>query len=136
MSKVASRSPRLLQNVRNVTWDFMHLIWQQSFTGFHGRRAGFMVPYFLTFDQGLADLYDLYPQRSCLFGNEIQFPQFFADLDLAALILGPYPELGPVASRIFNVRAAQERDQHRAKSPPPFASIISQLERQLGVFET
>lgn len=136
MAKVASRSPRLRQNVRNVTWDFMQLIWRHSFTGFHGRQAGLMIPYFLKFDRGLADLYDLHPQRSCLFGNEIQFPLFFADMNLPALILGPYPELSPVVSRIFNVRAALERDQCRAKRPLQLAPIISRLEQQLSAFET
>lgn len=94
-----------------------------------------MIPYFLTFDHGLADLYDLYPQRSCVFGNEIEFPLFYAEMDLSALILDPYPELEPVLFRLFSVRAAEERDQRRIKRSCRATSIIPDLERRLSAFE-
>ena len=35
MAKVSTRSPNLRKNVRNVTWDFVQLIWRHSVTGFH-----------------------------------------------------------------------------------------------------
>ena len=82
----------------------------------------------LTFDRGLADLYDLYAQRSCLFGNEIATPQFFAEMDLTTLITALYPELEPLVSSIFNTGADAERSKRREQCPTNVPALISQLE--------
>jgi hypothetical protein len=111
-----------------VAWDFMQLIWRHTFTGFHAPTEGLLIPYMLTFDRGLADLYDLYDQRSCLFGNEIQPPQFFAEMDLPTLITDPYPELESVVSTIFNTSADAERMKRREQCPTDIPALISQLE--------
>lgn len=37
MKKVGTVSPNLLQNIRNVTWDFLHLQWRQKYAGLNGR---------------------------------------------------------------------------------------------------
>jgi len=135
MAKVAARSPKLRRYVRNVTWDFMQLIWRHTFTGFNDRVEGFFIPYFLTFDRGLADLYDIYRQASCLFGNEIVPPQFFSIMDLPELILSPCPELEPIVSRIFNLAANAEREYRRATKPARNDEIAAELERKLAAYE-
>jgi hypothetical protein len=133
LAKISSRSPRLRQHVRNVTWDFMHLIWRHEFAGFNGRLQGFLVPYFLTFDAGLAELFELYPQRSCLFGGELGFPLFFPDTDFEALFPRQYPQLAPIFSRIFSPQASERRRQKGASAP--VVAIVADLERQLVEFE-
>lgn len=135
MAKVSTGSRSLRQKVRNVTWDFVQLIWRHTLTGFNDRVDGFFIPYFLTFDRGLADLYDLYPQGSCVFGNEFQPPQFFATMDLPALILESCPQLKPVASRIFNLAANTEREHHRRSQPAQDREIAAELEHRLAVYE-
>jgi len=56
-------------------------------------------------------------------------------MDLPALILGPYPELEPVVKRIFNIRAAEERDKRRMKQPFSATAIVPGLECRLRAFE-
>jgi len=135
LAKIASRSHRLCEHARNVTWDCLHLVWRHECAGFNGRNDSFLVPYFLTFDQGLAELFDLYPQRSCLFGGELRFPLFFQEVDIESLLRQQYPQLSPVVARIFTPQAAERRRLCLEGTRAPATAIAADLERRLADFE-
>lgn len=135
MVKVSNHGADLRKRVRNVAWDFLQIQWRQQFVGNFGRNNSFHIPYFLTFDRGLAVLLDLFPQRSCLFGEDLQFPIFFQDFDFASLVMGRFPELAPVIGRIFTIEANQQRTENLKRKAPDMPSIIQQLESELMKFE-
>lgn len=135
MGKVSNCASDLRRRVRNVAWDFLQRQWRQEFAGNHGRNRCFHVPYFLTFDSGLAELLDLFPQRGCLFGGTLRFPIFFQEFDFAALVLGRFPELGRVIGETFSVQAHEERASRLEKQPPDMLGIVQKLERELTRFE-
>lgn len=134
MAKVAMPSVNLLRCAKNVAWDFTHLIWRQEFAGFNGRRRHFLVPYILTFDSGLAELNDLWPQRSCVFGGDIRFPLFFPDANLGTVLMGKFPEIESIVAGIFNIDAAEKRSRKRLAGSSPVEKLIQELEAHLATF--
>lgn len=130
--KVSNRGPNLRKNVRNVAWDFLQLQGRHEVAQYPGRLNAMTVPYFLTFDRGLADLMDLCPQRSCLIEPGHGFPVFFQDYDFEELVLSRYPELKRTLAERFSF-AAHAR---RALCIPNFGALANRLEEELVEFET
>ncbi len=89
-----------------------------------GRTGAFTIPYFLTFDRGLASLFSEYPQRSCLISNNPEFPQFFGDINVVDWLkeffgedydsITPYftPEGIEQRSRRLEISAPSDIEQH------------------------
>ena len=107
--KLASRKPGLKKEARNVAWDFLHVQMGHECTGFHGTDGPFCVRYFLTFDRPLAELFDSFPQRSCLIFPDERDPLFFADFDFPSQVLDQFPVLGPVIAKHFDQGADEGR---------------------------
>jgi len=129
--KLASRNPDLKKKAMNVAWDILHLQFGHEFTGFHGTNGAFLVRYFLTFDRPLAELFDTFPQRSCLICPGRRFPLFFADFDFPSQVLAQFPELGPVIAKHFKLGADEERSKRVQASPVDVHAIIAELELEV-----
>ena len=132
MQKVANASQCVFDNAKNVAWDFVLTIWRQEFAAHPGREGSFLVPYFLTFDRGLAELIDLYPQRSCLIGGAMEWPLFFQDIDFESLLWNAFPELSPMLSRVFTMEAATQRANRPKNKSSKLVEVVDNLERQLA----
>ncbi len=130
-SKLASRGEQLLRNAANVAWDLHHVTMRRQFAGTIGRGGAFYVPYFLSFDGGLTDLIDGYPQRSCLVRSG-SFPQFFADLDMQAWLLENWHQPTELLMQCFSIEGHQERkERHKKQGPTNPEPIIARFEAEI-----
>jgi hypothetical protein len=106
-----------------------------NLTQIRAENGAFFIPYFLTFDRGLAELYDTYPQGSCLFGEELVPPLFFAMMDLPDMILSKHPHIFPLVDKVFGETGEAERQYRRAMHEPDMSRIIADLEPRLAAFQ-
>ena len=129
--KLASRKPGLKKEARNVAWDFLHVQMGHECTGFHGTDGPFCVRYFLTFDRPLAELFDSFPQRSCLICPDGRLPLFFADFDFPSQVLDQFPRLGPVIGKHYTLEADEDRRTRSQAKFPDIQAIITDLESEI-----
>jgi hypothetical protein len=121
----------LKSKAKNVAWDLYHVQQRREFATFSGRNGAFHLPFFLTFDKGLATLFDIFPQRSCLIGKERGMPQFFADEDFQARLTQSNPELLPVLRKHFTLERHRQRANVTYNRTSSYETLIAGLESEL-----
>ena len=87
--------------------------------------------YFLTFDRPLAELFDSFPQRSCLIFPDERDPLFFADFDFPSQVLDQFPGLGPVIAKHFDQGADEDRKTRLQATFPDIQAITTELESEI-----
>ena len=136
-AKLANKKPLLKNEARNVAWDFLHLQIGHEFTGFNGPGGTFLLRYFLTFDKGLKDLFDVCRYRSCLIFPGQSFPTFHPDFDIPSEIIARFPgknyhELSAAVFKYFTGRAQEERTAQLQINPTDVPKLIEDLESEVS----
>jgi hypothetical protein len=130
--KLQRNAPDLLKEVKNVSWDIYHMLQVRQRAVFPTRRATYVLPYFLTFDQGLADLFELCALRSCFIEEHGEFPVSFPKQDMEdwlAVVFAEDPEFNQTH---FGAEAYARRNSARnSDERTDRTALIEELERLL-----
>ncbi len=134
LRKLNEKAALLVDNCRNIAWDFMHYFYRRRHAHGIGHEGSFLLPYTLTFDRGLAALFSGFGQRSCLLHRDDNMGHFFAENDPHKDIREKYrdcPALVAAFDQCFTLEAHLERKQ-RIKANPHVNRIplCQELERQ------
>ncbi|MDP0499363.1 MAG: hypothetical protein Q7P63_04605 [Verrucomicrobiota bacterium JB022] len=127
LSKLGSSGERAYCCSRNLAWDIYHVYsrQQQCMTGSNGE---IIVPYMLTYDKGLADLFDGFPYVGCLVHVEYDFPLFINDPNILNAINAYFPEnkrITNMTDQYFNPEAMQRRrSRNHVFSPSDCARLL------------
>jgi len=131
-SKLQKNTPSLLAKARNISWDVLHVMQMRQEATFVERKGSFLVPFFLTFDQALADLVSLCAIKSCLVRGTFHYPVCFTNQDPEALFLPAIGRDEEFIERYLSVEANTRRsawlDKH---GRPNLTSLRHDLENQL-----
>lgn len=135
LCKLTAPRDRLIRNSRNIAWDIMHYVDRRQLAQMVGRAGAFLVPYTLTFDRGLAQLFDRQAQRSCLFRDGDRMPQFFAEFNIEGEVLerfGREQTLVDVAARHLTANGHALRSERLRLHSPDLAPLVTELEAALA----
>ena len=127
--KPKERAPELLKGLRNMSWDLMLfrvMEWMATLPG----RGHFLLPYFLTFDRKMVQLFDLFPLKAILSRGDTarMIPLWETDpldeLRKAVDIKSVEHYFGEIAGRV--------RQSERLLDPrPDFSALREELEREV-----
>lgn len=132
--KLGRKKEEILRQIQNVAWDAYHVYNRQQLTGSVLGDGSFTIPYFLTFDRGLAEFFDGFPQRGCFVHREQRSPQFVADRTIERDVLNRWldnPALSRACDNYLSPDAVARRLGRLDMSRPLLPPIISHLEAQL-----
>ena len=91
-------------------------------------RAEFLVPCFLTFDQDLAAIFELYPIKSCLVDSQRgAFPRLFPSVSLASILQGRFAD-SKFVNKHLTAEANQRRIARLRTQPPNLDLLAARLE--------
>lgn len=134
LRKLNEKAGLLVENCRNIAWDFMHYFYRRQQAHFMGHEGSFLLPYTLTFDRGLAALFSGFGQRSCLLHGDDAMGQFFAENDPHKDILNKYNGCSALVAAFdqhFTLAAHLERKRRIATNPRVNRlPLYQELERQ------
>jgi hypothetical protein len=127
--KIQAGTPNLATLCSNMTMDLCHWHWFQTFTSLRGRQDAFLLPYLLTFDQGLGNLLSGLQWRSALvLGTGQPMPIYNFDLKhFYKASCGGELDL----ESIFSREAVQFRESQRALGNRDYSSLRRELTRML-----
>lgn len=131
LRKLTAAPEAVVRYSRNIAWDVMHYVDRRQLAQMVGRNGAFLIPYTLTCDQGLAQLFDQQAQRSCLMRGDERMPQFFAEYNIEGEMLDRYGReqaLVDAAARHLTVAAAAERRERIRSQATNYAPLIRELE--------
>jgi hypothetical protein len=127
--KPKERSPELLKGLRNMSWDLMLFRVMERMATLPG-QGHFLIPYFLTFDRKMVQLFDLFPLKAILSHGDTarMIPLWETDpldeLRKAVDIKGVEHYFGEIAGRV--------RQSERLLDPrPDFSALREELEREV-----
>lgn len=130
--KLQRSAPNLLAKAQNISWDVLHVMQMRQEATFHAGEGTFLVPFFLTFDQALADLVSLCAIKSCLIGGTFHYPMCFTNQDPEALFRSVVGKDEDFIQRYLSVEANSRRsawlDQH---GRPNLSAVRQYLEIEL-----
>jgi hypothetical protein len=127
--KPKERGQELLKDLRNMSWDLMlfrMMEWQAILPG----EGDFLIPYFLSFDRKMVQLFDLFPLKAILAHND----------SVPMIPLWETPPLEALRKEIsvekinyyFTDRARADRYRERqAASRPDSSSLKDDLEQDV-----
>ena len=67
-----SQAPELLKELRNMSWDLMLFRVMDRMAGISTQKGDFLIPYFLTFDRKIVELFDLFPLKAVITYGDAQ----------------------------------------------------------------
>ena len=125
----------LVPKARNIAWDLFHhqRLYQQA--AFLSKRAEFLVPCFLTFDEDLAAVFELYPIKACLIQEPRVFPQLFPAVSLQSLLQNAVHD-DSFLRTYFTPEASQRRADRMDNNPPTLDPLVSRLEAELAKYDS
>ena len=130
--KLQRNAPDLLKEVRNISWDIYHMLQVRERAIVPTPRATYVLPYFLTFDQGLADLFELCALRNCLIEERGEFPVSFPKQDMEDWLAVVFAEDPEFKHAHFGAEAYAKRDSARnSDGRTDCTMLIEELERVL-----
>jgi hypothetical protein len=134
IQKHAERNaPNLFAKAQNISWDVLHVMQMRQEATFRAREGSFLVPFFLTFDQALADLVSLCAIKSCLIGGTFHYPMCFTNQDPEVLVRSAVGKDEDFIQRYLSVEANSRRsawlDQH---GRPNLSAVRQYLESELS----
>jgi hypothetical protein len=127
---VQFKTKDIVSKLHGMAWDLRHFQFLEQIQLVKSGKEKFLIPYFLTFDKGLAELWDLYPIRSCLIHENDGHPLCFPDRDITEEFKGAFPDKTAELEQYFTFEAADER----RKSKPSLDQLPDQareLEKEL-----
>ncbi len=131
-SKLQRNAPKLLAKAQNISWDVLHVMQMRQEATFIVKDGSFLVPFFLTFDQALADLVSLCAIKSCLISGKFHYPMCFTNNDPEALVSSAVGKDEEFIRRYLSVEANARRgawlDQH---GRPSLSPVRQKLEHEL-----
>lgn len=131
-NKLQRNAPNLLEKAQNISWDIFHIIQLRQEATFHVRDASFLVPFFLTFDQALADLARFCAIKSCLIPGTFHYPMSFTNQDPNTFFISILRKDEEFLERYFTVDANSRRDAWLKRHGLPNLSLLRQkLEKEL-----
>ena len=80
-NRLQRNAPDLVDKAKNISWDILHLLQLRQEATYLSRDKCFSIPYFLTFDQALADLMQMCAIKGCLIPGTFQYPVCFPPHD-------------------------------------------------------
>jgi hypothetical protein len=134
LDRLQPGAKELVRKARNTAWNLFHHqhLYQQA--SFPSRRADFLIPYFLTFDKGLAALFELYPIKACLIDPSRPFPQLFPAASLQH-VLRKVPIYARFASEHLSAEANLRRIGRPQSQLPNLEPLASRLEAELARYD-
>lgn len=134
-SKLQNNAPNILAKAQNISWDVLHLTQMRQEATFIAGKATFLVPFFFTFDQALADLASLSAIKGCLISGTFQYPMCFTHSDPEGLMssaIGKDQEfIQDYLSVDANTRRSTWLEQH---GRPNLSTIRLRLEQEIMNF--
>ena len=131
-SKLQNNAPNILAKAQNISWDVLHLTQMRQEATFIARKATFLVPFFFTFDQALADLASLSAIKGCLISGTFQYPMCFTVSDPEELMSSAVGDDQDFIQRYLSVDANARRSTWLEQHGRPNLSTIRQsLEQEL-----
>lgn len=123
------RAPELLDWLRNMSWDLMLFRVMERLSTLPG-QGHFLIPYFLTFDRKMVQLFDLFPLKATLSHGDTgrMIPLWEKD---------PLDELRKAVGiksieHYFGEVAGKVRQSERLSDPrPDFSALREELEREV-----
>jgi hypothetical protein len=67
-----SEATELLKELRNMSWDLMLFRIMDRMAGISTQHGDFLIPYFLTFDRKMVELFDLFPLKAVIAYGDAQ----------------------------------------------------------------
>jgi len=133
--RLQKNAHHLVETARNISWDLTHMLHLRQQVIFP-TRTRFIIPYFLTFDQPLADLLELCALKSCLISPDFVYPLIYPQHDPENLLAAALPRDDAWNEKYLSWHAHAERSADRGdKGRPPLEGLLTELERALTAYE-
>jgi hypothetical protein len=129
--KVHKRHPKLLQTLWNVAFDLQISRMQELIMRTHMDQGHYLLPYFLTFDQGLSEVLDLYPLTACLFSEGGGYTPY-TNFDMREFLASRVSNVEKVIGRFFTQEAYHYRESIRTERQNQREVLKAALERALS----
>lgn len=125
-NKVININSKTLKHLSNMAWDLalVRLI-EQSYAIKPKKEADFFLSYFLTFDEGLAQIMDCYPLKAMLMLNKTETLQVISSVDKTKQVEKYKLE------EYFSMEAHQFRNEKREKGKEKNSMLLSELEGKI-----
>lgn len=125
-NKVININAKTLTQLSNMAWDLALVrLLEQSYAIRPKVEADFFISYFLTFDEGLAQIIDCYPLKAILMLNKSETLQVISNVDKTKLVEKYKLE------EYFSVEAHQFRNENREKGKENKRILQSDLEERI-----
>ena len=125
-SKLQRNAPNVLVKAQNISWDVLHVMQMRQEATFIANKGTFLVPYFLTFDQALADLVSFCAIKSCLIGGTFHYPVCFTNNDPQALMASAVGNDDKFIQQYLSVDANSRRTKWLDEYGRPSLSVVRQ----------
>lgn len=132
--RLQKNAPHPVETARNISWDLTHMLHLRQQVVFP-TRTEFIIPYFLTFDQSLADLLELCAVKSCLITPESIYPLIFPQHDSEKLLGEALTRDDVWNEKYLSLRAHADRSADRGDRGRPYLNeLIRELEGTLAAY--
>jgi len=129
--RLQKNAPDPVKTARNISWDLTHMLYLRQQVVFPSRTE-FIIPYFLTFDQPLADLLELCAVKSCLISPDFLYPLIYPKHDPEEVLFGALARDDVWNEKYLSRQAHADRSAGRdQKGRPHLDELIEELERTL-----
>jgi len=128
-NKVLNINEKTLERLKNMAWDFSlirHL--ERAFTINPNEKSDYYIPYFLTFDNGLSQIMDLYPLKAIVYFASTKELRIIPDIDVIELA-NKYD-----LTAYFSEKSIKYRNIQRKGSITYYHNLIDNLEAEIKSF--
>ncbi len=132
---IQSDAPQLLSKLRGMAWDLHHFLFLEQVAVHRNVRSSFLIPFFLTFDRGLSQLWDVYPIHGLLFHDTPLHPIVYTNRDLLDEWKKTFPDRFHHLEKYFTYEAGQERNV-LATGFSNLGTLVEELEIELKTLTT
>ncbi len=134
--KLQRNVPDILGKAKNISWDVLHVMQMRQEATFMSNNKSFLVPFFLTFDQALADLVKFCAIKSCLISGTFHYPVCFTNNDPQALMASAVGNDQKFIQQYLSVDANSRRTKWLDEHGCPSLSVVRQkLESELVKYD-
>lgn len=127
--KIQSGKNDLFNVIHGMVWDMWHIRhMEMNLTIRPSSEARYFFPSFLTCDQRLVEIIELYPLKACAYDEKDLVPYPFFDGDWLQSIVPDSELQDEIYSRYFSKNSCNSRDKRRGLAKKMIGKSISKLE--------
>ncbi|RYD85435.1 MAG: hypothetical protein EOP84_02535 [Verrucomicrobiaceae bacterium] len=131
-SKLQPQGKDLVKEAGNISWDLLHMIQQAELVLSSGKGADVLIPAFLTGDHRLAQLWEVYPVRSCWARELGGFPYSVSAIDFQEELDRIFMKDAKFLAQVYSEDSYRRREAVRSRDrTSALSELIAKLEHQL-----